>query len=251
MTGETIPAGETPEPRPRDGERAPRFADWTEYFDREHGSLVDYFRYHLPTLTKVARHAAGRSRILEAGVGTGLSSIALATEGNRVVAVDIDMPVLRGADRRGRRLEADLSLARADIARLPFRDDAFDVVFSVGVLEHFEPELIVAMLREQRRVASRFVIFTVPSRRAGVRSFGDENLWSWRTWRGYVRRAGLQPFETFGQGPSRLALLLPLAVWNVLANRFGRGIGFVCAVEPRPWAERHGPGQLKSRLIAR
>jgi SAM-dependent methyltransferase len=102
-------------------------------------------------------------RVLEIGCGTGATLIRLASS----------YPVqLYGIDRMGRMLEtakrrlalaglaSQVSLARADAARLPFPDGAFDRVYMESVLGFQPPERAGAFLEEVRRVlrsAGRFV----------------------------------------------------------------------------------------------
>lgn len=144
---------------------------------------------------------------LEAGSGTagassqmgGLSSVALA------VCLDIDGEALRIARRRDPRL----ALVQGDLANMPFRDGAFDIVFNNSTIEHLDdPALAVG---EMSRVCKRnhHVFVGVPYRlgplgfqsfisgtRAGVwlgRVFSRSSLSS------LLRSAGLKPvaFRTF------------------------------------------------------
>ena len=45
--------------------------------------------------------------------------------------------------------------------KLPFEDNAFDVVLSTGVMEHLLPEDTYPALREMRRVSNRYVVITL------------------------------------------------------------------------------------------
>lgn len=76
-------------------------------------------------------------RALDAGAGTGVGSLALAERAHTVVGVDISGGSLRVA----RRLAAELgreqaTFSQGDLQRLPFGDDAFDLVYSWGVVDH-------------------------------------------------------------------------------------------------------------------
>ncbi len=68
-------------------------------------------------------------RVLEVGVGTG-KNISHHPEGTRVCAVDISPGMLRRAQRRARKQDAELDLVLADAERLPFREDVFDTCVS-------------------------------------------------------------------------------------------------------------------------
>jgi demethylmenaquinone methyltransferase/2-methoxy-6-polyprenyl-1,4-benzoquinol methylase len=95
--------------------------------------------------------------ILEIGVGTGLSLLALARsvgEGGRVYGVDISEGMLDIA--QSRLSEAGLServeLRRGDGAELPFETDFVDAVFMSFTLELFDTPEIPAVLAECHRV---------------------------------------------------------------------------------------------------
>ena len=69
-----------------------------------------------------------------------------------MTAVDISR---RALERYGRNNRLAVRVEQATIFHLPFKDEAFDGVFNLGVLEHFEPDDIRLALREFRRVLKR------------------------------------------------------------------------------------------------
>ncbi|MCL4851982.1 MAG: methyltransferase domain-containing protein [Bryobacteraceae bacterium] len=78
---------------------------------------------------------AGRhiERVLEAGCGTGYFAHTMQAERNWPIhPVDVDAEAVRRARTMG--LER---VTQADVAALPFRDSAFDLVLSLDVLVHF------------------------------------------------------------------------------------------------------------------
>jgi ubiquinone/menaquinone biosynthesis C-methylase UbiE len=100
--------------------------------------------------------AAGATRILDVGAGTGaLAAAAVARwPGVRVTGVDVSAGMIAVAERELGRLPADLrqriELVRAPAERLPFGDGTFDIVVSTFVLQ-----LVASahrVLREARRV---------------------------------------------------------------------------------------------------
>jgi phosphatidylethanolamine/phosphatidyl-N-methylethanolamine N-methyltransferase len=92
----------------------------------------------------------GARRVLEIGVGTGLS-LPLYAEGVEVVGVDLSADMLRRAQGRVARLGlANARLCRMDAERLAFRTGAFDAVcilYAISVTP--DPD---ALLEEARRV---------------------------------------------------------------------------------------------------
>jgi ubiquinone/menaquinone biosynthesis C-methylase UbiE len=96
--------------------------------------------------------------ILEAGCGFGRNLNFLIKEGisaTNLTGADISRPLLRLARRN---LPAALKLVSADIRRLPFADNQFDLVFTHGVLMHLKPKDLLPGLKEVVRVAKKNVI---------------------------------------------------------------------------------------------
>jgi SAM-dependent methyltransferase len=115
-----------------------------EYYTEATRGTATYFReieqrrylthYHLPELFG-SLDGRGR-RLLEIGCGIGVDSIQLAQRGFRVTAVDLTENALEiGAGFAAERgVDIDFRLGNAE--GLDFPDQAFDVVYSFGVLHH-------------------------------------------------------------------------------------------------------------------
>ncbi len=96
------------------------------------------------------RHAAGsgeRLRLLDVGCGDGLLTAFVAREHPQLEVRGVDV-LLREA--------THVPVDRFDGRRLPFPDDAFDVVMFVDVLHHADDP--AALLREGARVAARWLL---------------------------------------------------------------------------------------------
>ena len=95
-------------------------------------------------------------RVLEIGcnVGGNLRWIAGPVPPRRVHGLDVNEKALRQLRRALPAVSAVWGLARA----LPFRDRAFDTVFTMGVLIHQPPETLSAVMTEIVRCADRFVL---------------------------------------------------------------------------------------------
>ncbi len=85
--------------------------------------------------------------VLDAGVGAGRYAEVMARWGAEVVGVDLTRAVDAAAENL--RHWDNVHLIQADIFALPFRDDTFDVAYSIGVLHH-TPDTAAAF----RRVAA-------------------------------------------------------------------------------------------------
>lgn len=77
--------------------------------------------------------ASARGRVLEIGVGTGLS-LPLYPPVDELVAADPSEPMLRRAKRRGAEAGRNVTFVEASAEKLPFEDDSFDTVVSIVVL---------------------------------------------------------------------------------------------------------------------
>jgi phosphatidylethanolamine/phosphatidyl-N-methylethanolamine N-methyltransferase len=109
---------------------AKAYARWAPVYDLVFGAVFDRGR-------KASIEAAERigGRILEVGVGTGIS-LPDYRRSNRLVGIDISAPMLEKAQQRVR--EQNLSNVEAlsvmDVAHLGFPDNSFDVVVAQYVI---------------------------------------------------------------------------------------------------------------------
>jgi ubiquinone/menaquinone biosynthesis C-methylase UbiE len=88
---------------------------------------------HLPDW--IASMQSG-SKVLEVGCGIGLDSARMAQHGLHVTAVDLTVVGPATAARRANEQHYDASYLCSDAERLPFKDGAFDYVYSFGVMHH-------------------------------------------------------------------------------------------------------------------
>ena len=91
--------------------------------------------------------------VLEVGAGSGRDTLQLARAGARAVVLDYSPASLAIVQRLAREQGLPVHLVRADALAMPFRSDAFDVVFHQGLLEHFRYPM--PLLRENARVTRR------------------------------------------------------------------------------------------------
>jgi len=113
-----------------------------------------------PYITTVLRyaHLQPGSLILEPGCGSGKFSLALASLGHRVIALDYVFDVLRGVQATQERLGVQLiGLCQGSLEHLPFPDDTFGLVINEGVVEHWLDD------RERLMVLQEMVRVTRPN----------------------------------------------------------------------------------------
>jgi glycosyltransferase involved in cell wall biosynthesis/SAM-dependent methyltransferase len=144
------------------------------------------------------------AKVLEVGTGTGSFSFEIAMREAKVTGIDIEESAIRLAKRIAQDFEItnniDFSIGDGfNLKKEGFRN--FDIVFNMGVLEHFEDKLIVKMLKEMGQ-AGKFVVVGVPwsgsqiyklskqfSKASGTWEYGDER--DFHTLREYFEQAGL------------------------------------------------------------
>lgn len=134
-------------------------------------------KYGLESIDAWAESFDRREAVLDAGCGSGFSSsIWLSSprwSGRAMwVGVDISSAIDVAQERLGR--VANTHFVQGDVLRLPFADEAFDAVFSEGVLHH-TPSTRAALLSVCRVLASGGEIaFYVYKKKGPVREFTDD-----------------------------------------------------------------------------
>jgi SAM-dependent methyltransferase len=91
-----------------------------------------------------------KSRILDAGCGSSIFPIFMATEGYRVAACDLSLPA--NLDRLH---GVNVDYVQGNLTALPFADGSFDAVFCISVIEHLSEHAMHWGLAELRRVLRR------------------------------------------------------------------------------------------------
>lgn len=126
-------------------------AEWTEY--RE--VLPEHRREFAEYVDLIDLAALETARVCDLGCGNGRWSVMLAEHCAELVLVDFSDAIF--AARRNVRSNRAVFIM-ADLRHLPFRDDAFDVVFCAGVLHHV-PVPALAETRRLRRLAPTLLMF--------------------------------------------------------------------------------------------
>jgi SAM-dependent methyltransferase len=79
------------------------------------------------------KQLAGK-RVLDVGVGTGRFADVIQRSGAQVVGIDLSRAVETAMENVGRR--ANANIVQADLFKLPFARESFDLIYSMGVLHH-------------------------------------------------------------------------------------------------------------------
>jgi phosphatidylethanolamine/phosphatidyl-N-methylethanolamine N-methyltransferase len=178
---------------------ASAYARWAPVYDLVFGPV---FRRGRAASIQAAERIGGR--ILEVGVGTGISLPGYARR-NRLYGLDISEPMLAKARRRVESLGLDHveAIEVMDAEQLDFPDDSFDVVvaqYVVTAVPH--PERALDEFARVVRPGGEIVIATRVGAEAGMRKFVEKTLMpvtsrlGWRTefaWRRYADWAAQRP----------------------------------------------------------
>jgi ubiquinone/menaquinone biosynthesis C-methylase UbiE len=129
---------------------------WREVYDLawEHATMQDLTPLDLGRIEALVPEAAS---VLDVGCGDGYLLHALAGKGRKLTGMDISEVAIRKANAR---LADGAALLTGVVERLPFPDQAFDVVISAHTLEHvLDPDKAV---NELTRVCKGRLILLVP-----------------------------------------------------------------------------------------
>ena len=139
---------------------------WAEYHTKRLGTPTHALNVLKRSLVcemfanKILRMSGPVSSVLELGCGTGsvLNVITRRMNAN-AVGVDRDPGCITTAQRNYPRV----TYQQGDIFNLPFKEKAFDLVYSVGLLEHFSYEDQQRLLNMHASYAKRYVALMVPA----------------------------------------------------------------------------------------
>lgn len=151
-----------------------------------------------------------KKKILEAGCGSGYLSLLLAQKGAEITLLDNSKFVIKYSKNLLKQIELKqkakykVKYMLADIRKIPFNDNTFDVVHNCGVIEHYDDKMILAILKEMKRVVRKCgqVIVLVPNLLSPEiiwRMFkygkGSERYFSKRKLKKLMEKAGLKEID--------------------------------------------------------
>ena len=172
--------------------------DWYDIYLEEislKGNMVDYVNYKIKNKKKLINliiKYSPNKKIMEAGTGTGIISTYMSSLGYDVTEIDIDRRIQSLAKKISREYikGSKPKFVIKDILKLDYDDNFFDVIFSNGVLEHFNDEDIIKILTSEIKQAN-YVIVGVPTRFFNVDEalHGDERFFKISKWRELIEKS--------------------------------------------------------------
>ncbi|MFB3883643.1 MAG: class I SAM-dependent methyltransferase [Thermodesulfobacteriota bacterium] len=150
---------------------------WTNRRPKNQVQLA--YRNHWKVLLKLlGSFIEDKDRIVEVGCGRGTISSYFAAYGCRVTLLDYSLPVLRIARGIYRENDHKAELVQGDANFIPFSANSFDIVISMGLLEHFQDAK--KTIEEQIRIlkpGGYFLAYVVPERKDNIQRY-----FRWLNW---------------------------------------------------------------------
>ena len=206
---------------------------WKNYFDI-HGafdeqwlsSAVKHWNFHELLYGTISQQCLKGARILNVGCGPGWSDFYLSALGYEVTGIDNEPDLIHLAQQRANLLNVSTKFEIADAFDLSKYYGKFDLCYSCGVLEHFDREVTVKLLKEQALCANQVLIEIPTKYTAYTGGITDERIYSISELARIVEEAGLNVTVKFGYGdlsatPLHIFLrrVLPRAFWRLLQNK--------------------------------
>lgn len=205
---------------------------WKQYFKDKMGDQAmlqfafDYWNFRHPVYVYLQRYLPTKGKIIDIGCGMGLSGVFLESLGYSYTGVDNEPDIIERAKEVREYFRATTELEVADAFDLSaYR--GFQAAISFGVIEHFDRELTVELLRQQA-AAAEYVMAEIPTRHSGD-PITDERIYSMSGFAKLFEKAGLTPVKKFTlgvpNGSGVLRKLTPPAVYQPLSTAFGYAPG--------------------------
>lgn len=128
---------------------------------------------------------------MELGSGTGILALKIASLGNKVIALDSDKDMI-ALSKKYFLKEFDnpsITYINKDIREYDVKGK-FDVIYSIGILEHYTDKEIVELINKQL-VLSNYVIFGIPTKYfdENKKMYGNERYLKIRYWRNLIEQS--------------------------------------------------------------
>lgn len=174
-------------------------AKWYELYKidiEEFNTPDEYIEYKLKYkkkfIEKVIKYSQNK-KVIEMGCGTGLMAGYLQKLGLNVTALDLSQKVLGYAHEIAKQSNViePCKYEQGDILNLKYKANTFDVSYSNGVLEHFNDDEVITILKQQMKI-SKYVIFGIPSTYFNMneKMLGNERSLTLKEWSKLIEQAG-------------------------------------------------------------
>ena len=200
---------------------------------------LDQWAFLAPVFQAIRRARPDGGAVLDVGCGAGIFTALLGHHGYDVVGVDNDPDIVVYARTMIDYFRSPARAEQASAFDLAAYHGRFDLAFSLGVVEHFEPRVTIDLLREQSRCAATVIVVVPTKFTRYAATITDERLYRRSQVSDLMRRAGLSVTESFifGEVPTatarNLERVLPVPVSRRVKRLLTYGMG-ICCVGRRP-----------------
>jgi len=193
---------------------------------------VEQWMFLFPVYIAIRKALPTGGRVLDVGCGGGAFTSVLSTYGFEMVGVDQDADVVARAREVGRALGGTASFEHADAFDLSPYHGRFDLAYSLGVVEHFDRDVTVSLIKEQARCATSVMVVIPTKYTKYAATVTDERLYTRPELVAMVRDAGLVVTDSFvyGEVPTRISRGLRLALPNALYRGIQYGFSYAMGI---------------------
>lgn len=173
--------------------------DWYDVYKNQieksggNKSYMEFKIKHKKKLIKILKKECNNGKILEVGSGTGIVCSQLASEGFDVTGIDVNEHIIKLAKELEREYfgERKVKYIKKSMFELDFQEKEFDLAYSVGVLEHFDDNMIIDTIKQQLRIAKK-VIIVIPTKwfDDDETLHGDDRFLTLKHWRNMINKSG-------------------------------------------------------------
>ncbi len=138
---------------------------WDKEWDKYNNN--PYFKPNIKLINiilKIFNNNLKNKKILELGAGSGSDIVYLTKKGAAGYAADFSQKSIESINYWAEKKKVKIHAIQADIKKLPFKKNSFDLVYSVGLMEHFNN--IIPLLKKQLNIIKPggFLIIDVPQK---------------------------------------------------------------------------------------
>ena len=188
-------------------------------------TAVTHWGFHESLYGMIQSCCSKPAKILDVGCGPGWSDLYLASMGYEVMGIDNEPALIELANSHARKFQIPVKFEVADAFNLSSYHNQFDLVYSCGVLEHFDRDVTIKLLKEQAKCAS-YILIQIPTQYTKYTAeITDERIYSIYQLSQLVKESGLEVIAKFGYGEltatrmqRMIRLLLPRAMWRLAQN---------------------------------
>lgn len=168
---------------------------WSELYETEINSVdrQTYIDDKLRTKDKIIKlinKYAKNGLVMEMGTGTGILALKIASMGNKVIALDVDKDMINISKKYFLNFfpNSDITYVNKDIREYKTQKK-MDVIYSIGVLEHYLDNEIVEIINKQLSL-SNYVIFGIPTKYfdENKKMYGNERYLKIKYWRKLIKK---------------------------------------------------------------